>query len=81
MSRGEFRGTDRYRSQVLAQFQTQVPKPLSEDLKKLLSTSGMRHPAIGILLTIFIGEHRLKGAAMQIQIQHIFGTEGRKGQG
>jgi hypothetical protein len=34
----------------------------------------MRDPPIRILLNVFIREHRLKGSAMQRQIQHIFGT-------
>jgi len=36
----------------------------------------MRHPAIGILFLIFIGEHRLKGPSMQVEIKHVGGTEG-----
>jgi hypothetical protein len=41
----------------------------------------MRDPSVGILLSVFISQDRLKRAAMQIQIQHIFGGEGRSGQG
>jgi hypothetical protein len=35
----------------------------------------MRAPTIGVLFAIFISQHRFKRAAMQIQIQHIFGRE------
>ncbi len=53
--------------------------PLAEDLPELLPTRRMRTPAIGILLDVFIGQNRLKGPAMQIQIQHIFGGKSRSG--
>jgi hypothetical protein len=36
----------------------------------------MRNPAVRVLLEIFIGQHGLKGASMQVQIQHISRTEG-----
>jgi hypothetical protein len=50
---------------------------LREDLAKLLAAQRMRIPAIRILLDIFIGEHRLKRTAMQIQIKHIRGGKSR----
>jgi hypothetical protein len=50
---------------MLASVQAQIPEPLGQDLKTLLSTGGMRHPTIGVLLAIFISEDRLKRAAMR----------------
>jgi len=61
---------------VLPELQAQIPDPLREDLPELLPTRRMRHPAIGILFLIFIGEHRLKGPSMQVEIKHVGGTEG-----
>jgi hypothetical protein len=66
---------------MLAEFQTQVPEPLRQNLKELLSAGSMRNPTIGVLLSVFISQHCLKGATMHIQIQHIFGGKGRSGQG
>jgi hypothetical protein len=65
----------------LTEFQTKVPEPLSQDLKAFLSPGSARDPTIGILLLIFIREDGFKGAAMQIQIEHVFGTECRSRQG
>ncbi len=39
---------------MLAEFETEIPEPLGQDLKELLSTGGMRHPTIGVLLAVFI---------------------------
>ncbi|HXR66769.1 MAG TPA: hypothetical protein VN729_12630, partial [Ktedonobacteraceae bacterium] len=36
----------------------------------------MAAPPIGVDLLIFIGERRLKGATMQVQLNHIAGREG-----
>src|SRR6266567_2822636 len=54
--------------------------PLAEDLPEFLSASGMRTPAVRVLLAVFIRQHRFKGPSMQIQVQHIFRreSEGRK---
>ncbi len=80
MSRREGGGAHGRRSQVLAEFQAQIPDPLGQDLETFLSTGGMRNPTVSILLGVFIGQHGFKGAAMQIELQHIFGAEGGQGQ-
>lgn len=46
--------------EMLPQIKTKIPKPLTQNLAKLLSTSGTRIPAIRILFDILVGEHRLK---------------------
>ena len=78
-SRSEFCGPHGSGRKALADFQAEIPDPLAEDLPELLPTRGMRTPAIGILLDVFIGQNRFKGPAMQIQIQHIFGGKSRSG--
>src|SRR5260370_34989449 len=35
----------------------------------------MRNPAVRVLFLIFIGEHRFKGSAMQVEIKHSSGRE------
>src|SRR5436309_11619969 len=55
--------------------------PLREDLPELLPTGRMRHPAIGILFLIFIGEHGFEGASMQVQIKDVGGSESVWGDG
>jgi len=62
---------------MLAEFQPEIPEPLRQDLKAFLSPGRVRDPTIGVLLLVFIGEDRLKRATMQVQIEHIFGTERR----
>lgn len=61
--------------ELLPQFQPEVPNPLSEDLGKFLAPGSMRVPSIRILLIVFIGQHGLKRATVQIQIQHIRGSK------
>ncbi len=39
----------------------------------------MRVPAIRVLLDVFIGQHRLKRAAMQVEVKHIRGSKHRGG--
>lgn len=53
-------------------FQAKIPQPLREDLPELLSASGMRTPAVRVLLGVFVGKNGFKGPSMQIQVQHIF---------
>ena len=55
----------------MAQFQAQIPHPLTDDLPGLLAASGMTTPAIGVLLQVFVGQSVFKRAAMQIQRHHI----------
>jgi hypothetical protein len=35
----------------------------------------MRTPPVGVLLLVFIGKHRFKGATMQVECHHIGGGE------
>jgi hypothetical protein len=49
---------------MVAEFQPQIPEPLSQDLETFLSPGGARDPTIGILLAVFIREDGLEGAAM-----------------
>lgn len=72
-----FSGAHSCWSQALAQFQTNIPQPLSEDRNKLLPTGGMRDPTVGILLAVFIRQRRLERSTMQRPIEDIFGTESR----
>jgi hypothetical protein len=57
--------------ELLPQFKSKVPNPLSKDLGKLLTAGGMRVPSVGFLLVIFIGKHCLKRPAMQVEVKHI----------
>jgi len=76
-SRSKFGQTHGRGREVQPKIKTKVPDPLIQDLPELLATSRPRTPPIRILFHIFIGEDRLKGAAMQIQIKHISTGEGR----
>ena len=76
---GKFRCAQLRGGELLPEFQAQVPHPLGEDLAKLLTTRGMGVPPVRVLLHIFIGEHRLKRAAMQVQIKHIRAGKSRRG--
>jgi hypothetical protein len=76
MGRSKDGGAHGRRSEVLAQGEAQIPEPLRQDLKELLPTGRVRDPAVGVLLDVFIREDGLKGATMQIEIEHIFGAEG-----
>ncbi len=64
-----------FRFEVVAQFKTQVPHPLADDLPALLAPGGMRTPTIRILFLVFIGQCILKRAAMQVQRHHIGSRE------
>src|SRR5437763_20996 len=64
------------RMKLMTQFQAQIPRPLTDDLPCLLSPGGMAAPTVRILLHVFIGERRFKGAAMQIQRDHIGSRKG-----
>jgi hypothetical protein len=61
---------------MLSAFQAEIPDPLAQDLPAFLPTGGVRAPAIGVLLLIFVCEHRLNGTSMQIEIKHISGSKG-----
>ncbi len=64
----------------MAQFQAEVPDPLRNHLPALLTPGGVRAPAVGVLFLVFIGEGRLKGPAMEIQLDHVAGSERLLGQ-
>jgi len=57
--------------EAMAQFQTDVPHPLGENLPELLSRRSMRDPAIRVLLLVFIAEHRLECSSMQVESHNI----------
>src|SRR5260370_14313560 len=57
----------RSRLKHMTQFQAQVPDPLRDNLPGFLSSGRMRTPPVGVLLLVFIGKHRLKGATMQVE--------------
>ncbi len=57
--------------QRMSQFEAQIPDPLRKNEPKLLAPSGMRTPAVRILLLILISEDGLKRPAMQVQCHHI----------
>lgn len=52
-----------------------VPDPLRDNLPRFLSSGRMRTPPVGVLLLVFIGKHRFKGATMQVECHHIGGGE------
>ena len=55
----------------MAEGETQVPGPLGQNEPELLAPGGVRAPAVRLLFPVFVREHRLKRAAMQIQGDHI----------
>jgi hypothetical protein len=61
----------------MAQFEPQVPDPLRDHLPALLSPGGVAAPTIGVDLSIFVGECRLKSAAMQVQFDDVRNGERR----
>ena len=68
-------GAHRLRFEVMSQFQAQVPYPLRDQLPAFLAPGGMATPSVGILLDVFVRECWLKGPTMQIQLDHIAGSE------
>ena len=61
----------------MPQFQAEVPHPLGYQLPALLPPGRVAAPTIRVDLLIFIREYRLKGAAMQIQLDNIGSGERR----
>ena len=59
----------------MAQFQTQIPHPLADQLPDLLTRGRMADPSVGILFLVFISQCRFKGATMQIQRHDVGGGE------
>src|SRR5437588_6512931 len=74
--RSKFRRAHRSWFQLMPQFQPEVPHPLTHRLPALLSPGRMAAPSVGIDLLVFIRERRLKGPTMQVQLDHIAGSEG-----
>ena len=67
----EFGGAHGRWVQCMAQAEAEVLGPLREDQPEFLSPGGMRAPAVWLLLLVFIREHGLKRATMEIQSNHI----------
>ena len=63
------------RRKNMPQFQPEVPDPLRDQLPAFLPPGRMATPAVGVLLDVFVGQCGLKGAAMQVQFDHIAGGE------
>ncbi len=59
----------------MTQLQAEIPDPLTDDLPRFLPGGRMTTPAIRVLLLIFIGKHRFKGATMQVERHNIRGGE------
>ena len=58
--RGKFGDAHGCGREVLAEFQTEIPQPLADDLPKFLPTRGTGTPTIGLLLHVFIGQNGFK---------------------
>lgn len=63
-SGGKLRRLQRGRGKLMAQFQTEIPHPLRDNLPGFLSGGGMATPAVGVEFLVFVGKLWLKGAAM-----------------
>jgi hypothetical protein len=74
-----FRHAHRGRMKTMPQFQTQVRHPLTDHLPELLSAGRLRDPTVWILFFVFIAEDRLKGSAMQVEVDDIRRCEGGQG--
>jgi len=55
----------------MSQFESEVPGPLRHNKPAFLAPGGMRAPAVRLLFLVFIREHGLKRATMEIQSHHI----------
>ena len=74
--RGKLGDAQRRWFHLMPQLQAEVPDPLGDQLPAFLSPGRMATPPVGIDLLVFIGEQRLKGTTMQVQLDHIAGGEG-----
>src|SRR5712692_1055566 len=59
----------------MPQFEPNIPYPLGHHLPGFLSPGGVAAPPVGIDLLVFICQCRLKGAAMQVQLDDIGSSE------
>jgi hypothetical protein len=69
------------RMKLMTQVKTQIPHPLTDHLPALLRGLRVTTPAVGVLLPIFIGEHRGTRTSMQIERYHISRCESSLGKG
>jgi hypothetical protein len=75
LSEGEFGGVHGRGMEHVSQFETEVLRPLRQDLPELLAPRGMRTPAIYVLLLVFISKRTLERSPMEIEIDHIGRSE------
>jgi hypothetical protein len=66
----------RSRLDLSPHLQPQVPHPLAHDAPCLSAVSGVTTPPIRVNLLLFVKKLRFKGAAMQIQFDHLASGEG-----
>ncbi len=64
----------------MAQFETQVPDPLRDDLPRFLSAGCVRTPTIRVLFLILISKDWFKRPTMQVEREHIGRGESVLGQ-
>lgn len=55
----------------MPQFEAEIPDPLCHHLPGFLPAGRVRTPTIGVLLSVFVCQYRLKGTTMQIQFDNI----------
>ena len=72
----KLRRPQRSRSELMTEFESEVPEPLGDDLPRFLSSRGVTTPAVGVKFLVFIGKGWLKGAPMQVQGDDIGSREG-----
>src|SRR5712691_7297251 len=66
---------------LLAQFLAQIPYPWGKNLPGFLTTGRVGTPPIAVLLEVFISQHGLEAAPMQVELDHIGGAEAECRQG
>lgn len=62
----KLRRPQRSRSELMTEFESEVPEPLGDDLPRFLSGRGVTTPAVRVKFLVFIGKGWLKGAPMQV---------------
>src|SRR5207244_13268179 len=65
-SGSELSRAHRLRMELMAQFQTQIPHPLADQLPDLLTRGRMADPSVGILFLVFISQFRFKGPPIPV---------------
>src|SRR5260370_13040112 len=66
---------------LLAEFLAQITYQLRKNLRGVLTLGRVGAPAIAVLLEVFISQHGLEAAAMQVELDHIGGAEAERRQG